>query len=107
MYHLREIISETLFCLVKLSAFPLGHLVDFFHRNERKELQTFDDIGILDISPVLIEVIRRGLVRIKPYGTADGLTHLLTLRVCEQCDGQRIGILTKLLTNELCAGQHI
>ena len=66
---------------IELCALPAFHLVNFLERKEGEHSDTFKNIGIRNVSPVLEELERCCLVRIKPYCTGLCLAHLLALRV--------------------------
>jgi tyrosyl-tRNA synthetase len=60
----------------KLAALQRRELVDLAHRQDREQLQKFDDVGVLDVAPVLPEIVRRELVGIEPHRALCGLAHL-------------------------------
>ena len=107
MNKLRQIIRQDFLRLIELAALPAVHLLDLFHRKEGQEPDAAKHIGVCDISPVLIEVIRTGLFRIKPDRAAHGLAHLLALGVEQQHLGHGVRIPSVLSTDQLGAGQHI
>ena len=107
MDELRKGMRESLLRLIEVCALPLRHLLDLLDRDEGKQLQALDDIGVIDVSPVLVELVRCGLICVEPYRTTCGLAHLLAFLVGQQGDGQRIGILALLLTDQLRTGQHV
>ena len=94
-----EFSGENLLRLVELFAFPGIHLADLLHRQEGQHADAFEDIGVADISPVLVEIEGRSLVRIKPDGIAGGLAHLLALGIGQKRDGHRMGVLAQLLAD--------
>ena len=47
-----------------------------------------DHVGIADVSPILIELIRRGFLRIEPDGALLGFAHLFAFAVLQQFHGQ-------------------
>ena len=49
------VLGQNLFCLVQLASFPLIHLINLLERQESKHSQTFQDICIIHVSPILIE----------------------------------------------------
>ena len=75
--HLRQLICKDFLDRIERLSFLLCILIDLFKRNEGEELHALDDIGVADIPPVLIEVIRGSLVRIEPDRTLRCLAHLL------------------------------
>ena len=107
MDEIGEGVCESLLCLIEVCALPLRHLLDLLDRDKGEQLQALDDIGVIDVSPVLVELIRCSLICVEPYRTTRGLAHLLAFLVGQQGDGQRIGILALLLTDQLRTGQHI
>ncbi len=107
MYQCGQLVCKDFFCLVKLTAFPFVHLIDLLQRKEGQHTQTFQNVRICHVSPVLVEVERRSLVRIKPYCTALCFTHLLALRVEQKCDCHCISVFAELTADQLCTAEHI
>ena len=106
--HLRQLICKDFLDRVQLLSFLLCILIDLLKRNEGEELHALDDIGIADIPPVLIEVIRGGLVRIEPDCPLRRLAHLLAFRIRQKRDGHRLGVIpSQLAADQLAAGQHV
>ena len=85
----------------------LLHLLDLLDRQEGQHLQALDDVGIADISPVLEEIVGRGLFGIEPDGALFGLAHLLALGIEQQGNGHRVGVFAELLADQLRAAEHI
>ena len=77
-------VSKSLLSFVDGSISKLCILVDLVHFEECKELHALDDVCVINVSPVLVEVEDRCLLRIKPYGALCCLTHLLAFAVCEE-----------------------
>ena len=107
-----ELIGENLLGAVELAAFPFIHLVNLLQRQEGEHTDAFEHIGIAHVSPVLVEVIGRGLVRVKPDGAGLGLAHLLAFGIEKKSDGHGLGLgilflQTQLFADELTAGQHV
>ena len=107
VYQRGQLISKDLFRLVELASFPLVHLIDLLKRQECQHTQAFQDICVCDVSPVLVEIERRSLVRIKPYGAALGLTHLLALGVEQQSDRHCVCIFAELAADQLGTAKHV
>ena len=93
---------------IQLLTFLLLILRDLVQRNEGEQLQAFDHVGIADISPVLVELIRARLVRIQPHRALRGLAHLVALGVREQRDGHGLRIGTRnLAADQFTACKHV
>ena len=107
MYKLCQLVCKDLLGFVQLAAFPFGHLVDLLKRKESKKTHTFDNVSIVYISPVLVEIERGCLIRIKPYSSGLCFSHLFALRIEKQCDGHGIGILAKLTADQLGTAKHV
>ena len=81
--------------------------VDLLERQERQHPQAFQDVSVRYISPVLVEIERRGLVRIEPYRAALRLAHLLALGIEQQGDRHRVCILAELPADQLGTAEHV
>ena len=79
MDKVRQLICKDLLRLIELSAFPLVHLIDLFKRKECQHTDALKDIGVPDVSPVLVELVRGRLFRIEPDCSARRLAHFLAL----------------------------
>ena len=84
MNDLGNFVSKSLLCLVDCGIGKLCILVDLIHLKERKELHALDNVSVINVSPVLVEVEYRCLLRIEPYSTLCCLTHLLAFAVCKE-----------------------
>ena len=103
-----KLICKHLFSLVELCALHCSlHFLDLLNGEEGKKLQALDNIAVAHVSPVLEELVGRGLFGVKPYSALFGLAHLLALGVCKEGDGHSVSVLCKLLSDKLCAAQHI
>ena len=102
-----QLVGEDLLGTVQLGAFPLVHRIDLLEREEGQHADALEDVRVADIAPVLVELVRRGLLRIEPDGARGGLAHLLALGVEKQRDRHRVRILAELLSDQLGAGQHV
>ena len=103
---------KDLFSAVQLAAFPFIHLINLLKREECKHPDAFQDIGIADVAPVLIKIIRRGFLRIKPYRAGLRLTHFFAFRIEKECDCHRLRFCIlffqpQLLSDQLTASQHV
>ena len=107
MNKIRQLIGEDLFRLIQLAALPFLHLVNLLQRKEGEKAHTFDNIGVVHISPVLIEVKGRRLIGIKPYRSRLGFSHLLAFGIQKQGNGHGVGVFTQFSSDQLCAAQHI
>ena len=107
MDELCQLICEYLFCLVELAALPLVHLVNLLERQESEHTDTLENIAVRDISPILIELVGRGLLGVEPNGVARGFAHLMTLGVGKECYSHCVSILAELLAYELGSAEHI
>ena len=79
MNHLCQLVSKDLLCPVEVYALPPVHLVDLLKRQEGQHTDAFHDVAVIDIAPVLEEVIRACLFRVKPHGISCGLAHFFAL----------------------------
>ena len=107
MDELCQLICEYLFCLVELAALPLVHLVNLLERQESEHTDALENIAVRDISPILIELIGRGLLGVEPNGVARGFAHLMTLGVGKESYGHCVSILAELLAYELGSAEHV
>ena len=85
----------------------LFHILDFLHRHKGQHLQALDHVCVVDISPVLVELIGGSLSRIQPYSAFFRLTHFLPLGIEQQGNGHGISVLAQLLADQLRTSQHI
>ena len=102
-----QLVCQDFFRLIELSALPLVHLIDLFKRKEGQHTDALKDVGVPDVSPVLVELVRSRLLRIEPDCPARRLAHLLALGVQKQCDGHRMSILAELSSDQLGTCQHV
>ena len=107
MNHIGQLIRQDLLGLVQLASFPCVHLIDLLQRQEGQHADTFQHIRVSYISPVLVKIKGRGLLRIQPDRAGLGLAHLLALRIEQQCDGHGAGVLAQLPADQLGSRQHI
>ena len=104
MYQLGQLIRQLFLGAVEVAT---GQLCIFFKRHEGEHVHALDNIRIVDVSPILEEVVGRSLVRIEPNGVACGLTHLLALRVGQQRDRHGICVLAQLAADQLRTAEHV
>ena len=90
------------FRFVKLCSFPFIHCV-----KECQHTDTFENVSISYISPILVKLKWGSLVWIKPYRTALCFAHLLSFGVQKQCNCHSRSIFSKFTTNQLCTCKHI
>ena len=102
-----QLVGQNLLGGVELAALPLVHFVDLLQGQESQHPDAFEDVGVLDVPPVLVEVVGRGLVGVQPHGAAGGLAHLLALRSQQQGNGHGVGVLAQLAADQLGAAQHV
>ena len=93
--------------LIQLRALPLIHFINLFKRKEGHHAKELQNIGVIHISPVLVEIVRGGLIRIEPYRTAGGLSHLGSVMLQKKRDRHRIGILLQLLADQIGSAEHV
>ena len=84
-------VSEDFFCLVDFCAFQAGETFYFIHWDKGEEAQAVAYILIVDIAPVLVEIVWAHFIRVKPYSTVRGLTHFLAFTVGEELKGETEG----------------
>ena len=72
--------------LLALQRLELGH---FRKRQVGEGAQEAADIVVLDVAPVLPELVRAQPIRVEPYGAGGGLAHLGARRGGEQRRGER------------------
>ena len=107
MDQLCQLKGEDLLRLVQRGTLKRCERFDLVKRKEGKHLQALDNIGVVDIAPVLIELEGRGLVRVEPHSALLGLAHLLALRIEKQINGHGIGVLAQLSADQLGAAEHV
>ena len=56
MHQLGQLKCQDFLGLVELAAFPFVHFTDLLDGKEGKHTQAFQDVRIVDISPVLVEI---------------------------------------------------
>src|SRR5258708_2037464 len=69
-------IRQRLLGLVDLGALQRRELLDLAERQDREQLEKFPDVGVLDIAPILPEVIRAAFLSVEPDRALRGLAHL-------------------------------
>ena len=84
MNNLGRLIGKDFFGAVDLLSLGRCKTAHFLHRKIGEQGETDLYIGIINIAPVLIEVIGRGLFCIEPKRTACRLAHLRTVALREQ-----------------------
>ena len=107
MYQSGQLVCEDFLCLVQLCTFPVIHRLDLLKRQEGQHTDALEHVCIIDIAPVLIEIVRRSLIRIEPNCAGSGLAHLLALGVEQQSDGHRVRVLAQLAADQLCTAEHV
>ena len=99
-------------------AFTMANLVDtavlvsaqtphFLHRQESKQGKTFFHIGVVYISPVLVEIVWAGLCGVEPHRALFCFAHLSAVMGQKQFVGQRESGLFQLPADQIGARQHI
>ena len=107
VYQFGQLICQDLFRRIELRALPGIHLIDLLQGKEGQHADTSEHIRVRHISPVLIELERGCLLRVKPYGAGLGLAHLLALGVQKQCDRHGACVLAQLPADQLRTRQHV
>ena len=102
-----QFIGQDLFRPVELTPLPSGHFVDLLKWQEGQHADALHDIRIVDIAPVLVEVIRACFIRIQPNSIAGRLSHLFPLRVGQESDCHGIGLLVQLAPDQFTAAEHV
>ena len=100
-------VGQDHFGFVNGGAFQVAQAAYFVHGQEGKQAQALLYIGVVDVSPVLVEIVGGEFLRIQPYGAAYGLTHFLALAVGQQGVGHAVGRLTVLPADQFHAGNHV
>ncbi len=59
------------------------------------------------VPPVLVEIVRRSLVGVKPYRSLGGLAHLLPFGVEEQRNGHCVCVLAQFLADQFRTAEHV
>ena len=84
MDDLGRLICEDLLGSIDLLSLGCREATHFIHRKIGEQGETDLDIGIVDIAPVLVEVIGRGFLGIEPECAARCLAHLRAIALCQQ-----------------------
>ena len=104
---LGQLVGQDLLGGVQLGILPVSHGIDLLHGQEGQHADALQNVSILNIAPVLVELVGSGLVGIQPHSAGSSLAHLLALGVQEQGDGHGVGILAQLAADQLGAAQHV
>ena len=109
MHHDGELLGESLLhrSLAGIFGMLASERFDLLLREEGEDLEIFLSIGIRDIEPELIELIRRCTLRVEPYVATLGLAELATIRLSDQRACQGISLATQFATDQLRAGGDI
>ena len=107
MNHAGQLPGQNLLGLIQLGVLPAVHLVDLLQGQEGEQTDALHHVRVPHVAPVLVEVVRTGLVGVQPHGVARRLAHLVALGVGEQGDGHAVGVLAQLAADELRAAQHV
>ena len=102
-----KLVCEHFLLFIYAAVVPLLHLGNLIERNEGEHLYALHDVGVVYVAPVLVELVWRGLVFVKPYCALGCLAHLLALAVEQQGDRHGIGVFAALLADKLGAGEHV
>ena len=107
MHELRKLMSQKLFLFIYPVGIPGLYLLYLIKGQEGQEPEAHHHIRIIHVTPVLIEIIGRGLFGIEPHGALRGLTHLLAFIIQEKSLGHGEAVVTGLSPYELGASQHV
>ena len=107
MNHAGQLPGQNLLGLIQLGVLPAVHLVNLLQGQEGEQTDALHHVRVPHVAPVLVEVVRTGLVGVQPHGVARRLAHLIALGVGEQGDGHAVGVLAQLAADELRAAQHV
>ena len=101
MNEFSDLVGQNLLSFIDFLSLKLSHLIDFLHRQKGQELEAFNNVSIINISPVLIEIVGAGLFRIQPDCSSLRLTHFFTVMGGEQRKGHTIGFLSLHAANKV------
>ena len=107
MYNLGDLVCQNLFCVIDFRALESSQATNLVHGQEGQKSQTLLYLHVFDVSPVLVELVGRGLFRIKPYGALHGLAHLDTLAGGQKLEGQTVCRLILFSADQLYAADDI
>ena len=81
--------------------------IDFFDIHKGEEFQEAINIGIRRVDPELVEFVRAGFLRIKPYCAAFGFTKLGTVCFGDQRHGQTKHLILVKATGQIDTGGDV
>ena len=93
--------------MIDFRALQCAQTANLIHRQEGQQSQTFFNVLIPDISPVLIEFVGRGFFGVKPNGTGNGFAHFYAFAVCQQLEGHAVSGLLCFAASQLYACDDI
>ena len=107
MDELGDLVGENLLGFVDLAVLERTQTTNLVHRQEGQQTEALFDVLIVNIAPVLVEVVRAGLRRIEPKCALLGLAHFTTVMGQQQLEGAGKRIFTLLAADEIRAAQHV
>ncbi len=107
MNNLGNLIGKHFLGMVNLGTLQSSQTAHLIHRQERQKSQAFLHFHILHVSPVLIKLVGRGLLWVKPHSSLHSLAHLNALAGGQELKGQTISRLVLFSSNQLHAADDI
>ena len=98
---------QNFFRFVDFCAFQSTQTTNFIHRQECQQCQTFFNVLIANVSPVLVEFIRCCFFRIQPYSAGYCFTHFYTFRVCQQFECHAVSGFLGFTTDQFYTGDDV
>ena len=59
--------------------FVAAEFLDLFKRHKSEKFHALFHLDVLDVSEILVEVVRRGLILVQPQSPRGGLAHLFAV----------------------------
>ena len=87
MYDFRKLVSQPYLGVVYSLVLETAHLLDFRHGQKGKQFKTLFHVGVVYVAPILIKIVRRRLVFVKPHRALGGFAHFRALRRGKQRKG--------------------
>ena len=107
MHKLGNLVGQHFFSFVDSSVLEGCQTMYLVHRQIGQQCQAVFNIAVVNIAPVLVEIVGRGLFGIQPQGTLFGFAHFFAFAVGQKLAGHAVSGLLLLAANQLYAAQHI
>ena len=98
---------QNFFCFIDFCTFQSTQTTNFIHGQECQQSQTFFNVFITNVSPVLVEIVRCCFFGIQPYSAGNCFTHFYAFGVCQQFECHTVSRFLGFTTDQFNTGDDV